>query len=178
MPKPPPAPFNNNVCLLAFDGMPLFEFSIAVELFGLERPEMGPDWYRFSVASLEGAPASTTAGIRISVDAGLDAFDSAGTLVIPGWPIERPVPAELTEAIQKAYARGAQILTICSGAYVLAASGLLTGKRATTHWKYTDHFRAHYPDIEIVPDVLYVDEGQIMTSAGSAAPTYARRARV
>ena len=161
--------FNKNVCLLAFDGMPLFEFSIAVELFGLERPEMGPDWYRFTVASLEGVSARTTAGIRITVDAGLEVFETAGTIIIPGWQIERPVPVALSKAIERAHARGAQLLTICSGVYVLAASGLLRGKRATTHWKYTDHFRAHYPDVAIVPDVLYVDEGQIMTSAGSAA---------
>ncbi|CAL4867825.1 HTH-type transcriptional regulator CdhR [Asticcacaulis sp. MM231] len=68
-----------------------------------------------------------------------------------------------------AHKRGARILTICSGVYVLAASGLLTGKRATTHWKYTDHVKTAYPDIQVVPDVLYVDEGQILTSAGSAA---------
>ena len=162
-------PINRKVALLAFDGMPLFEFSIAVELFGLDRPEVGPDWYSFQIASLEGAPARTTAGIRVVVDGGLEAFDDACTIIIPGWPIDRPVPVNLTRILLAAHKRGARILTICSGVYVLAASGLLTGKRATTHWKYTDHIKAAYPDIDVIPDVLYVDEGQILTSAGSAA---------
>ncbi|CAL4867824.1 hypothetical protein MMA231_02091 [Asticcacaulis sp. MM231] len=94
MPKTPA--LNRKVALLAFDGMPLFEFSIAVELFGLDRPEMGSDWYSFQVASLERAPARTTAGIRVAVDAGLEAFADAGTVIIPGWPVDRPVPVELT----------------------------------------------------------------------------------
>jgi AraC family transcriptional activator FtrA len=162
-------PLNRQVALLAFDGMPLFEFSIAVELFGLDRPEMGPDWYSFEIASLEGGPVRTTAGLRVTADAGLEVFADAGTIIVPGWPINRPVPVELTEVLRAAHRRGARILTICSGIYVLAASGLLAGKRATTHWKYTDHVKAAYPEIEIVPDVLYVDEGQILTSAGSAA---------
>ena len=166
---PKTIPLNRKVALLAFDGMPLFEFSIAVELFGLDRPEMGPDWYSFQVASLEGRPMRTTAGIRVAVDAGLEAFADAGTVIIPGWPVDRPVPPELTRVLLAAHAQGARILTICSGVFVLVASGLLAGKRATTHWKYTDHVKAAYPDIEVVPDVLYVDEGQILTSAGSAA---------
>ena len=131
---PKPQPFNRKIALLAFDGMPLFEFSIAVELFGLDRPEMGPDWYSFQIASLEGGPVRTTAGLRVTADAGLEIFADAGTVIIPGWPIDRPVPAELTEVLRAAHRRGARILTICSGVYVLAASGLLAGKRATTHW--------------------------------------------
>ena len=162
-------PFNRKVCAIAFDGMPLFEFSIAVELFGLDRPEMGPDWYSFQVASFDGKPCRTTAGLRVEADAGLDILEDAGTIIIPGWPLHLPVPQKLIDLLVCGYARGARIVTICSGAFVLAAAGLLKGRRATTHWKYTDHVREHYPDIEIVPDVLYVDEGQILTSAGSAA---------
>ncbi|MFT4077643.1 MAG: transcriptional regulator FtrA [Asticcacaulis sp.] len=167
----PNAPFppNRQVALLAFDGMPLFEFSIAVEIFGLERPEMGPDWYRFTVASLEGQPARTTAGIRIDVNGNLQALDAADTLIIPGWPVDRPVPASLIAAVQTACKRGARVLSICSGVFVLAASGLLADRRATTHWKYTDQLKTAYPQIEVVPDVLYIDEGQVLTSAGSAA---------
>jgi AraC family transcriptional activator FtrA len=149
--------------------MALFEFSIAVELFGLERPEMGSDWYQFTVASLDGGPARTTAGIRVEVDSGLEAMEGAGTVVIPGWVTKEPVPPTLIDALRQAYDRGARIVTICSGVFVLAAAGLLKGRRATTHWKYTDYVRETYPDIEFVPDVLYVDEGQILTSAGSAA---------
>lgn len=168
MPKPYTPP-NRRVCALAYDRMALFEFSIAVELFGLERPEMGPDWYQFAVASLDGGPARTTAGVRVEVDSGLEALEGAGTVIIPGWVTKEPVPPKLIDALQRGYRRGARIVTICSGVFVLAAAGLLTGRRATTHWKYTDHVREAYPDIEFVPDVLYVDEGQILTSAGSAA---------
>jgi len=166
---PKPSAFNRKVALLAFDGMPLFEFSIAVELFGLDRPEMGADWYRFQIASFEEGPVRTTAGLRVMADAGLDAFAEAGTVIIPGWPVDRPVPPRLIHALLAAHTRGARILSICSGVFVLAACGLLADKRATTHWKYTDHLKRVYPQIEIVPDVLYIDEGQILTSAGSAA---------
>ena len=171
MPKlaPPAPPANRKVVELAYDGMPLFEFSIGVEIFGLERPEMGPDWYRFQVARFDDAPARTTAGLVVTAPAALEAIEDAGTIVIPGWPILKPVPQKLIDLLVRAHARGARILTICSGVVVLAAAGLLAGKRATTHWQYTRHMLAHYPDVSIVPDVLYVDEGQILTSAGSAA---------
>ncbi len=170
MPPHTLSPANPTVCALAFDGMPLFEFSIAVELFGLERREMGPDWYRFSVAGIDPGSIRSTAGIGIAVDGGLEALESAATIVIPGWPYKaRTVPPELRAALNRAHDRGARILSICSGAFLLAACGLLDGKRATTHWQYADDFRALYPNVELVPDVLYVDEGQILTSAGSAA---------
>ncbi|MDV6329219.1 transcriptional regulator FtrA [Asticcacaulis sp. 201] len=168
MPNPSSLP-NRNVALLAFDGMPLFEFSIAVELFGLDRPEMGPNWYQFAVGGLDCQPAQTTAGLKIHVDGGMSVFEGAGTVIVPGWPIDRPVPHEVTDMLIAAKRRGARILTICSGVFVLAASGLLKGLRATTHWKYTEQLKTLYPDIDVVPDVLYIDEGQIMTSAGSAA---------
>lgn len=168
-PNRPLPPLNRKVCALAYDRMPLFEFSIAVEFFGLDRPEMGPDWYTFKVVSLDGRPARTTAGLTVTADGGLDELDDAGTIVIPGWPPHVPVPQMLIDILRRAYLRGARIVTICSGAFVLAAAGLLKGRRATTHWKYTDYMRDAFPEVELVPDVLYVDEGQILTSAGSAA---------
>jgi AraC family transcriptional activator FtrA len=164
------APPNQLVCALAYDEMALFEFSIGVEVFGLDRPEMGDDWYRFRVASLDPAPLRATAGVRVAADAGLEALDAAGTILIPGWPFrKRRPPPELLDTLRRAHARGARLVSICSGAFVLAETGLLDGKRATTHWKYTDAFRQRFPNVDLVPDVLYVDEGQILTSAGSAA---------
>lgn len=160
---------NHDVCALAFDGMPLFEFSIAVELFGLERPEMGPDWYRFQVVNVEDGPCRTTAGLSLAATGPRAWLDTAGTLIIPGWPLDKPISDDLVALIQRAYARGARIVTICSGAFVLATAGLLKGRRATTHWKYVEHVKCHWPEVELVPDVLYIDEGQILTSAGSAA---------
>ncbi|UDF02469.1 transcriptional regulator FtrA [Asticcacaulis sp. AND118] len=160
---------NRDVCALAFDGMPLFEFSIAVELFGLERPEMGPDWYRFHVVSFDGGPCRTTAGLSVTATAPREWLETAGTIIIPGWPMDKPIPDTLIELMQRAHDRGARIVTICSGAFVLAAAGLLKGRRATTHWKYVDYVACTWPDVQLVPDVLYIDEGQILTSAGSAA---------
>ncbi|HEV7502954.1 MAG TPA: helix-turn-helix domain-containing protein, partial [Vicinamibacteria bacterium] len=98
------------------------------------------------------------------------ALARAGTIVIPGWrdPDERP-PEPLLKAVRAAHARGARLVTICSGVFVLAAAGLLDGRRATTHWRYVERLRALHPRVRVEPDVLYVDEGSILTSAGSAA---------
>lgn len=155
---------------LAYDGLCTFEFGVAVEVFGLPRPELGPDWYRFAVAALDDGPLRAMGGIRIEADGGLDLLNQADIIVIPGWRgALEPVPTALTIALRQANARGARILSICSGAFVLAASGLLKGRRATTHWRYAATLADLYPDIQVVPDVLYVDEGNILTSAGSAA---------
>ncbi len=155
---------------LAYDGLCTFEFGVAVEVFGLPRPELGPNWYRFAVAALDPRPLRATGGIRIEADGGLDLLDQADVIVIPGWRgAQEPVPVRLTEALRRADGRGARILSICSGAFVLAAAGLLKGRRATTHWRYAATLGELYPDIRVVPDVLYVDEGNILTSAGSAA---------
>lgn len=155
---------------LAYDGLCTFEFGVAVEVFGLPRPELGPDWYRFAVAALDPGPLRAMGGIRVEADGGLDLLDQADIIVIPGWRgAKEPVPDALIAALRQAAARGARLLTICSGAFVLAAAGLLSGRRATTHWRYAAMLADLYPDIQVVPDVLYVDEGNIMTSAGSAA---------
>lgn len=161
---------NPLVVALAYDGLCTFEFSIAVEIFGLARPEMGDNWYQFGVAAVEEGPISATGGIRITVDGQLSLLEQAGTIIIPGWRgIDAPVPAALSSALVAAHQRGARILSICSGVFVLAAAGLLQGKQATTHWRYTQALAADYPATEVLPDVLYIDNGSILTSAGSAA---------
>lgn len=172
MPKSaaPAGPANRLVVALAYDGLCTFEFGVAVEVFGLPRPEMGPDWYRFAVASVDSGPLRAQGGVRLMVDGGADLIASAGTVIVPGWRgAEAPVPAALIEALRAAHAGGARILSICSGVFVLAAAGLLSGRQATTHWRYSDLLRARFPDIEVTPDVLYVDTGAVLTSAGSAA---------
>lgn len=164
------SPPNRLVVALAYDGLCTFEFGCAVEVFGLPRPELGPDWYRFAVAALEPGPLRATGGVRVVADGGLELLEEAGTVVVPGWRgIAAPVPQALTDALRAAHARGARVVSICSGAAVLAAAGLLAGRRATTHWHYVEALRAAYPDVTVEPDVLYVDEGQVLTSAGSAA---------
>ncbi len=161
---------HRRVAALVYDGLCTFEFAIAVEVFGLPRPELPVDWYRFSVCSLEAGPARATGGVRVTAKSGLASLRGAGTIVIPGWrdPDERP-PEKLLAALRRAHGRGARLMSICSGVFVLAAAGLLDGKRATTHWRYVEKLRVGYPEIEVEPDVLYVDEGRILTSAGSAA---------
>jgi AraC family transcriptional activator FtrA len=153
-----------------YDGLCLFEFGIVVEIFGLPRPELDVDWYQFQVCSLERGPLRFTGGGTMQQRAGLRALQHAGTVVIPGWrdADERP-PDALLQAVRSAHRRGARLVTICSGVFVLAAAGLLDGKRATTHWRYVERLRARFPKIHVEPDVLYVDEGAILTSAGSAA---------
>ncbi|KSV87548.1 hypothetical protein N184_30810, partial [Sinorhizobium sp. GL28] len=161
---------SNIVVALAYDGLCTFEFGVAVEMFGLPRPEMGEDWYRFAVASVDPGELRATGGVRFVADGGIELLAEAGTIIVPGWRgADQPVPEAVCQALRDAHDRGARVLSICSGVFVLAAAGLLSGRRATTHWRYTDKLGAFYPDIEVVPDVLYVDSGQVLTSAGSAA---------
>jgi AraC family transcriptional regulator, transcriptional activator FtrA len=161
---------NPLVVALVYDGLCAFEFSCAAEVFGLSRPELGPDWYRFETCSLKGASVSSQYGMRMRAANGLERLHAAGTIVIPGWEgIDVPVPQAILDALRGAHARGARLLSICSGAFVLAATGLLDGMRATTHWRYAEALRHRYPEICVDPNVLYVDEGSILTSAGSAA---------
>lgn len=161
---------NRLVVALAYDGLCTFEFGVAVEVFGLARPEMGEDWYRFAVAAVDDGEMRATGGVRFTADGGLELVEQAGTIIVPGWRgMDAPVPDALCAALQRAHAKGARLLSICSGVFVLAASGLLDGKRATTHWRYTEALKERYPAITVLPDVLYVDEGTVLTSAGSAA---------
>jgi|HubBroStandDraft_6_1064221.scaffolds.fasta_scaffold57148_4 AraC family transcriptional activator FtrA len=158
------------VVALAYDGLGTFEFGIVVELFGLPRRYLGVEWYNFEVCSVERGPIRATGGIRIEANRGLRTLQQAGTIVIPGWrDPDEPPPQSLVRALRSAHAAGARLVSICSGVFVLAATGLLDDKRVTTHWRYVDQLKALFPKVRVEPDVLYVDEGSILTSAGSAA---------
>jgi AraC family transcriptional activator FtrA len=165
-----PRSVNRRVAALVYDGLCLFEFGIVVEIFGLPRPELDVDWYHFQVCSLDRGPLRVTGGVTLQPTAGLRTLQHAGTVVIPGWrnADEQP-PAALLQAVRAAHARGARLVSVCSGVFVLAAAGLLDGRRATTHWRYVERLRARFPTIRVEPDVLYVDDGDVLTSAGSAA---------
>lgn len=172
MPKPKSGKRNINplVAALVYDGFCMFEFACAAEVFGLPRPELGANWYRFETCSVGGCPVRGQFGLKVVPDGSLDRLVTADTIIIPGWSgVDVPVPAAIIRALRVAHARGARLLSICSGSFVLAAAGLLDGKTATTHWRYADALRQGYPRINVDPDVLYVDEGQVLTSAGSAA---------
>ncbi len=159
-----------SVAVLAYDGLCTFEFALAVEIFGLRRPELGVPWYDFKVCAAGPGPLRAEGGVTLYARHGLRALESAGTVVVPGWRHELdPPPPALLASLLRAHARGARLISICSGAFVLAATGLLDGKRATTHWRYSKLFAERFPRVQLVPDVLYVDEGRLLTSAGSAA---------
>jgi AraC family transcriptional activator FtrA len=166
----PDAPAGPLVVALAYDGLCTFEFAIAAEIFGLLRPELGPGWYRFATAAIEPGPLRAQGGLRIMVDGGLDLLDQADLIIVPGWKgAGVPVPPFLTDRLRAAHGRGTRLASICSGAFVLAATGLLDGKRLATHWRYADAMREAYPAVRMDADVLYVQEGRLFTSAGSAA---------
>ncbi|BCG25641.1 transcriptional regulator FtrA [Pseudomonas tohonis] len=158
------------VAILAYDGLCTFEFGIAVEVFGLPRPEFDFPWYRHCIVGLDDGPMRAMGGIQVLADAGLERLAEARTIVIPGWRDRAEAPPErLLAALRAAHARGARLVSICSGVFVLAASGLLDGQRATTHWRYAEELARRFPAIEVDPEVLYVDAGQLISSAGSAA---------
>lgn len=161
---------NHLVVALAYDRLCTFEFGCVTELFALERPELGVDWYRFAVCASEPGPLRAAGGITVVAPYALRRLDRADTIVVPGWrdPDEAP-PEALLKKIRQAYRRGARLCSICSGVFVLAAAGVLDGKTVTTHWRYAEKLRQRYPRVRVEPDALYVDEGQIITSAGSAA---------
>lgn len=161
---------NPLIVIAAYDGLCTFEFGCAFEVFGLPRPEMGSGWYRCMTAAIEPGPISATGGLLLNPDGGLELFDQADTIVIPGWRApDARAPTPFLQALKQAHANGVRIVSICGGAFVLAQAGLLRGRRATTHWHHATKLAAAYPDIVVEPHALYVDEEDILTSAGSAA---------
>lgn len=158
------------VSVLAYDGMSVFEMGIVTEVFGLPRPEFEVPWYELTVCAETPGPVRIVGGASLHTPYGLDAFAAARTVIVPGVPDVTADPSsELVAALRRACERGARIMSICSGAFALAGAGLLDGRRATTHWRYADRFRERHPEVDLDPDVLYIDDGPVLTSAGSAA---------
>jgi AraC family transcriptional activator FtrA len=141
----------------------LFELACAREVFA-RSPR-----YEFAVCTEIPGPVDTTDSVRLLIDADLSALADADTVLVPGWrPGAEPSPA-IVAALLRAHQRGARLATICGGAFALAATGLLNGRTATTHWARTAELAARFPEVTVDPDVLYVDEGDIATSAGAGA---------
>ncbi|MFI0366656.1 GlxA family transcriptional regulator [Actinomadura sp. 1N219] len=150
------------------EGVPIFELAIPCEVFGYERPGLADWWYDFRLC----APAGTRTAAGFAADArhGLDALAEADTVVIPACAnVVDDQPSDLVEAIRAAHDNGARIVSLCTGAFVLAAAGLLDGRPATTHWMHADQLRHRYPKVKVDASVLYIDDGDILTSAGTAA---------
>ncbi|AQZ61498.1 AraC family transcriptional regulator [[Actinomadura] parvosata subsp. kistnae] len=160
------------VALAVIDGMPIFELSIVCETFGLERLDLADPWYELRPAAA--GPVRTRHGFALTPAYGLDALVSADTVVVPALPADyvdgdARLDPELLDALRAAHERGARMLSLCTGAFALAAAGLLDGRTATTHWMRTDLLRARHPRVHVDPSVLYVDDGDILTSAGRSA---------
>jgi transcriptional regulator GlxA family with amidase domain len=158
----------HTVAVLSLPDIVAFDLSTPVEVFGRVALPSGEPGYRVIVCGTESV---VTAGpLRIATDDGIDALASAQTIVVPGRnDVMADTPEEVVAALRAAFANGTRIASICTGALTLAATGLLDGKRATTHWLAADLFRAAFPAVQLDPDVLYVDEGQVLTSAGASA---------
>ena len=161
----------HTVAAVIADGVSPFELSVACEVFGLDRREIVDPWYRFMVCAAGDTPVQTkgTSGMTIDTPFGLADVEAADTVVVPMWSVDVEPPADLVDVLWAAHARGARILSFCSGAFLLARVGLLDGRRATTHWMYADELARRFPAVQVEPDVLYVVDGQVMTSAGTAA---------
>jgi transcriptional regulator GlxA family with amidase domain len=159
-----------NVAVLVYDGVAPFELGVLCEAWGVDREDQGIPNFDFAICGPQaGRVATTLPGFSIDVSLGLDRLDDADLICIPAMPRDRDVPVEVITALRKAHDRGARLLSVCTGAFVLGASGLLDGRRCTTHWRYVDELAARFPLADVECDVLYVDDRSIVTSAGSAA---------
>lgn len=162
-------PISPLVSIVTYDGLCMFEFGIAMEVFALPRPEFD-HWYRHQVISIEEGPLTAMGKMRFETPFDLAALEQSDLIILPGWRgIDEKIPAAFKASLIKAHHSGARIATICSAVGILAQCDLLAKKTVTTHWRYIDAFQKKYPTLDIDPNVLYIDQGDILTSAGSAA---------
>ncbi|WP_330240670.1 GlxA family transcriptional regulator [Streptomyces sp. NBC_00525] len=161
----------NNVAALMLDDVHPFELGVLCEVFGLDRSDDGLPVHDFAVVSGEGPRLRTHAGFTIDTPHGLDRLEEADLIAVPAGSrfADREFPEEVLAALRGAVDRGARVLSVCSGAYLLGAAGLLDGRRCTTHWRHADDLARRFPRARVEPDVLYVEDGPVTTSAGTAA---------
>jgi len=166
------APRRHVVAALVGPRVAAFELGVVHEVFGLDRSEYADPWYQFRVVAVNPGPISVTDGDwTVSTPWGLDDLDDVDTLVVPVWPhLAAPADPAILDKLRQVHARGGRLVSVCSGAFLLAQAGLLDGRRATTHWMYAEMLAATFPDVQVDPNVLFVDAGdRIYTSAGTAA---------
>ena len=164
----------HTIAVVAVDGVMAFDLGIPSQVFGSAEGPGGDALYRVLVCTAGAKPVKTSAGFAAAVAHGLEATRHADTIVVPGFrgtsaAAHGDIDEEILESLRAAARRGARIVSICTGAFALAAAGLLDGRPATTHWRYVSRFRRLYPAVRLDPDVLFVDDGNILTSAGVAA---------
>lgn len=158
-----------NVAVVVYDGANPFEFGVACEGFGLDRSNDGVPNLDFAVCAPTPGVVRTSMAFQLVAEHDLGRVAEADLVVVPAMGRGPGVPGPVIEALRAAHARGARLLTFCSGAFTLGEAGLLDGIECTTHWMYTDELAARFPEAKVVPEVLYVDAGQVVTSAGTAA---------
>jgi AraC family transcriptional activator FtrA len=164
------APRRHRVASILVDGMSALEPSVSAEVFGTERDWLGVTWYQHTFCTEVPGPVRLVGGMDVTVTAGLEAIRRAETVILPGWcSTSGPLSPALADELRRAHRRGARLVSFCTGAYALAGAGLLDGRRATTHWTHAERFAARFPHVCLDPDVLFVDEDRILTSAGAAA---------
>jgi len=160
---------NRNIVLVGYHGLAMFEFGVVCDVFGADwSAELAVPWYDFAFCAATDVIA-VEGGYRLQVQRDLRALSSADTVLVPPTESVDLVPADVLTALRDAHHRGARIVSLCTGAFVLAAAGLLDGRRATTHWSECAELTRLHPEVAVDPAVLYVDDGDILTSAGSAA---------
>ncbi|MEU2617430.1 helix-turn-helix domain-containing protein [Streptomyces sp. NPDC007157] len=161
-----------NVAAVLLDGVHPFDLGVVCEVFGLDRSDEGLPVYDFAVVSAEGPSLGThVPGLTVSTPYGLDRLEEADLIAVPASDsnVERSYPPELLDALRRAVDRGARVLSVCSGVFVLGAAGLLDGRRCAVHWRHAQLLARRFPHTRVEPDVLYVDEDPVITSAGTAA---------
>jgi transcriptional regulator GlxA family with amidase domain len=158
-----------SVAVLVMPELAVFEFGVLCEVFGMDRSDDGLPVLDYRVCGVEaGKPVSTTGGVQVVPEHGLEGLRGADLVAVPATRL-RTFPEEALQALREAEAAGAILLTVCSGVFVLAEAGLLDGRKVTAHWHSIEELRERYPQVEVDPDVLYVDDGNLITSAGTAA---------
>lgn len=158
-----------NVAVIVSDGAAAFELGVLCEVFGTDRTADGFPGYRFDVCSSDGKPVRTKSGFEIAPAADLTPVETADLVAVPAHSPGSLVSPDVLDALRRADARGAYVMSVCSGAFVLGEAGLLDGRNCTTHWRHVDELQAHFPKARVHCDSLYVQDGNILTSAGTAA---------
>ena len=153
------------------DGIPVFELAVPCEVFGIDRSDIVKPWYDFRLCAVEPGPLRTTAGLTVHTPYHLNDLLEADTILVPACAraVQVAPPDALLDLLREAHRRGKRLVSICTGAYLLAAAGLLDGRRATAHWMNAIDFAHRFPAVRFDPAVLYVDDGDILTSAGTGA---------
>jgi AraC family transcriptional regulator, transcriptional activator FtrA len=156
----------HRVVAVVLEGVRVLDLAAPAHFFG----HLGPPRYDFALAAVEPGPVRGSSGFDIAVEHGIGAIEGADTVVVPGYgPTGQAPPKELLDALRAAAADGARVMSICTGAFALAHAGLLDGRRAATHWADAEDLATEFPAVEVDPNVLFVDEGDVLTSAGVAA---------